>query len=243
MPAVCGQAGRRVTMKKMIIAALVMLLVGTTAAFAPYDGSQIVDYAGLSVGASYVNETYDVVLLGGGGREKDTALQLDIALTDYVFVGSAPVGLYMDMGALINLKNKYTVNDQPAGDGGKSPVYADVTLGAAFKTSLGSKLNLFAAVGPEFTYFTRVYDYYDSMHYLHKVEKTFMTLGLAANADLMFDLGGGFYLSAGARASVYFLKWMTNEDKSWWQYESYSSDTENYFGFRGTAKVGAYFAF
>jgi len=243
MPAVCGQAGRRVTMKKMIIAALVMLLVGTTAAFALYDGSQVVDYAGISVGASYVNESYDVVLMGGGGREKDTALQLDITLTDYVFVGSAPVGLYMDMGALINLKSKYELNGERAGEAGKSPLYADVTIGPAFKVSLGSRLNLFAAVGPEFTYFSRVYDYYDSMYYLHKVEKTFMTLGLAANGEVLFDLGGGFYLSAGARASVYFLKWMTNEDHSWWDYESYSKDTENYFGFRGTAKVGVYYAF
>ena len=230
-------------MKKMIIAALVMLLVGTTAAFALYDGSQVVDYAGLSVGVSYVNEKYDVQLMGGGGREKDTALQLDITLTDYVFVGSAPVGLYMDMGALINLKSKYELNGERAGDAEKSPLYADVTLGAAFKTNLGGKLNLFAAVGPEFTYFTRVYKYYDSMYIPHNVEKTFMTLGLAANADLMFDLGGGFYVSAGARASVYFLKWMTNEDSSWYQYQSYSKDTENYFGYRGTAKVGLYYAF
>ena len=229
-------------MKKTIIAAMVMLLVGTTAAFALYDGSQVVDYAGLSVGVSYVNEKYDVQLIGGGGRETDTALQLDITLTDYVFVGSAPVGLYMDMGALINLNSKYELNGERAGEAGKSPVYADVTLGAAFKTSLGSKLNLFVGAGPEFTYFTRTYDYWDGLNH-HYVEKTFMTLGLAANGEVLFDLGGGLYLSAGARASVYFLKWMTNEDKSWWQYESYSKDTENYFGFRGTAKVGVYFAF
>lgn len=229
-------------MKKTIIAALVMLLVGTTAAFALYDGSQVVDYAGISVGASYVNESYDVVLMGGGGREKDTALQLDITLTDYVFVGSAPVGLYMDMGALINLNSKYELNGERAGEAGKSPVYADVTLGAAFKTSLGSKLNLFVGAGPEFTYFTRTYDYWDG-HDHHYVEKTFMTLGLAANGEVLFDLGGGFYLSAGARASVYFLKWMTNEDHSWRDYEYYSKDTENYFGYRGTAKVGVYFTF
>ena len=105
-------------MKKIIIAALVMLLVGTTAAFAIYDGSEVIDYAGFSVGASYVNEAYDVKLLGGG-----------------------------------------------------------------------------------------------------------------------------FYLSAGARASVYFLKWMTNEDRSWVDYESYSKDTENYFGWRGSAKLGVYYAF
>ena len=230
-------------MKKIIIAALVMLLVGTTAAFAIYDGSEVIDYAGFSVGASYVDEAYDVKLLGGGTREKDTALQLNLTLTDYVFVGTAPVGLYMDMGALINLKSNYTVDGQPTGDAGKSPLYADVTLGAAFQIPFGSKLALFASVGPEFTYFTRTYDYYDSMHYLHKVEKTFMTLGAAANADLMLDLGGGFFLSAGARASVYFLKWMTNEDRSWWDYESYSKDTENYFGWRGSAKLGVYYAF
>lgn len=230
-------------MKKIIIAALVMLLVGTTAAFAIYDGSEVIDYAGFSVGASYVNEAYDVKLLGGGTREKDTALQLNLTLTDYVFVGTAPVGLYMDMGALINLKSNYTVDGQPAGDAGKSPLYADVTLGAAFQIPFGGKLSLFASVGPEFTYFTRTYDYYDAYQSLHKVEKTFMTLGAAANADLMLDLGGGFYLSAGARASVYFLKWMTNEDRSWWDYESYSKDTENYFGWRGSAKLGVYYAF
>ena len=223
-------------MKKIIIAALVMLLVGTTAAFAIYDGSEVIDYAGFSVGASYVNEAYDVKNLGGGTREKDTALQLNLTLTDYVFVGTAPVGLYMDMGALINLKSDYTVDGQPAGDAGKSPLYADVTLGAAFQIPFGGKLSLFA-------YFTRTYDYYDAYHSLHKVEKTFMTLGAAANADLMLDLGGGFYLSAGARASVYFLKWMTNEDRSWVDYESYSKDTENYFGWRGSAKLGVYYAF
>ena len=230
-------------MKKIIIAALVMLLVGTTAAFAIYDGSEVIDYAGFSVGASYVNEAYDVKLLGGGTREKDTALQLNLTLTDYVFVGTAPVGLYMDMGALINLKSDYTVDGQPAGDAGKSPLYADVTLGAAFQIPFGGKLALFTSVGPEFTYFTRTYDYYDAYRSLHKVEKTFMTLGVAANADLMLDLGGGFYLSAGARASVYFLKWMTNEDRSWWDYESYSKDTENYFGWRGSAKLGVYYTF
>lgn len=229
-------------MKKIIIAALVMLLVGTTAAFAIYDGSEVIDYAGFSVGASYVNEAYDVKNLGGGTREKDTALQLNLTLTDYVFVGTAPVGLYMDMGALINLKSDYTVDGQPAGDAGKSPLYADVTLGAAFQIPFGGKLSLFASVGPEFTYFTRTYDYWDG-HDHHYVEKTFMTLGLAANGEVLFDLGGGFYLSAGARASVYFLKWMTNEDHSWRDYEYYSKDTENYFGYRGTAKVGVYFTF
>ena len=231
-------------MKKSFIAALVMLLVCTTAAFAVYDASQVIDDAGLSVGASYVNEAYDVTLLGSGtGREKDTALQLDIAFSDYVFVADAPVGVYMEAGALLNLKNTYTIDGEPAGEGGKSPLYADVTFGAAFKTDLGSRLALFAAAGAEFTYFTREYKYYDQYHDIHRVEKTFMTLGVAANADLMFELGGGFYLSAGARASVYFLKWMTNEDHSWWDYESYSKDTENYFGWRGTAKVGMYYTF
>jgi len=230
-------------MKKIIIAALVMLLVGTTAVFAIYDASEVIDYAGFSVGASYVNEKYDVTLLGGGKRETDTALQLDVTLTDYVFVGTAPVGLYMDLGVLINLKSNYTVDGQPAGEAGKSPVYADVTIGAAFQTPFGSKLSLLTSVGPEFTYFTRTYDYYDSMDYLHKVEKTFMTFGVAANADLMLELGGGFYISAGARASAYFLKWVTNEDRSWWDYESYSKDTENYFGWRGSAKFGVYYAF
>ena len=231
-------------MKKYIIAALVMLLVCTTGAFAIYDASQVTDYAGFSVGASYVNEAYDIQLLGGNdGREKDKALQLNLTLTDYVFVADAPVGIYMDMGALINLKSEYTFEGgDPAGDADKSPLYADVTIGAAFKTSVGSSLNLFAAVGPEFTYFTREYDYYYQYEH-HKVEKTFMTLGVAANAELMLDLGGGFYLSAGARASIYFLKWMTNEDSSWWQHQSYSKDTENYFGWRGTAKAGVYYAF
>lgn len=231
-------------MKKTIIAALVMLLVCTTAAFAIYDASQVVDYAGFSVGASYVNEAYDIQLLdGSNGREKDKALQLDLTLTDYMFVADAPVGIYMDLGALINLKSQYTYEGgSPAGDGDKSPWYADVTIGAAFKTSVGNSLNLFAAVGPEFTYFTREYDYYWQYDH-HKVEMTFMTLGVAANAEVLFDLGGGFYLSAGARASVYFLKWMTDVDSSWWQQQSYSKDTDNYFGWRGTAKAGVYYAF
>ena len=219
-------------MKKFIIAALVLLLVCSTAVFARYGEDpdvNIEDYTGFAIGGSFVNETYET----DGGKIVDKAGQLYFGISDYAFFGSSPLGLYVDVGLLVNVK------DYESDLVEKSPIYIDLTVGLGGRVSMDRSSSLVFAVGPQFTYFTNEYTYYG-----YKIEKTYVSMGLGLDAEIMYKLGRDFYISAGAKGSILFLKWMTREVTSGSGYEgSSSTDTEGYFGYRVTPKLTFYYMF
>ena len=219
-------------MKKFIIAALVLLLVCSTAVFARYgQGSEVdvQDFTGFSMGGSFVKETYDT----DAGKFEDRAGQLYFGLSEYAFFGSSSMGLYLDLGLLINVKDSESDNIE------KSPVYIDLSLGLGGRLSIDRSTSFLFGVGPEFTYFTNEYTYYG-----YKIEKTYMSMGVGLDAEVMYKLGKDFYVSVGAKGSVLFLKWMTREVTSGSGYEgSSSTDTEGYFGYRVTPKLTFYYMF
>ena len=234
-------------MKKIVIAALVMMLVCSASVFAIYSNSNIKDYTGLSIGGSYVKEKYDFQLFGGTVPEVDKAAQLNIAIPDFIFMGESNVGFYFDLGLLINLKTSYVRGGKSVPeDDAKSPLYADLTLGVAYKNDLGSKVSIFGALGPQFTYFSRVNKYYYDSQY-HQVETTYMTFGVGADLEVMYKLGRDVYMSLGGKASVYFLKWMTSADTEWSYWHEHTStqsyETNNYFGYRLTPRLTFYYVF
>lgn len=233
-------------MKKFIIAAMVLLLVCSTAVFARYGQEsepEIEDYTGLTVGGSYVYETYKVAT----GTEIDKEAQLLLGLSDYLFASPSPFGLYVDVGLLINLKESYRINGVSIEENAtKAPVYATMMVGLGYRANLARNLDLLLGVGPEFTYFSTEYSYYDTHDERHTVTKDYISLGLGLDAEIMYKLGGDFYFSVGGKASLLFLKWMTKEDHYAWDgyQESYSSaDTEDYFGYRFTPKLTFYYLF
>ncbi|MBQ7730141.1 MAG: hypothetical protein IJT86_07260, partial [Spirochaetales bacterium] len=87
-------------MKKIIIAAAVLLLV-CASAFAVYEQQRVVDYAGINVGMSYVYDTYKV----NESEVVDKAGQLGIGVTDFTFFGDTNLGLYVEADILITLKD------------------------------------------------------------------------------------------------------------------------------------------
>ena len=229
-------------MKKPLIAILILLLVCSSAIFAAtyddrynYTGSKSDDFIGFNIGSSFVYETYE----GASDKVVDKALQFYCGVSDFTFFGDFSVGMYLDAGVMVNVKDSYDPDAVT-----KSPAYADVTLGLAYKTKMDGHSNFLLAVGPEFTYFTDKYTYIDNFKEVY-VEKTYMTMGLTADAELIYRLGSDFYFSIGGKASVLFLKWMTKEETAWHGRtdESYINDTEGYFGYRVVPKAGLYFKF
>ena len=236
-------------MKKAIIAALIMMLVCSASVFAIYSNSSVKDYTGLAIGGSYVKEKYDVQLFGGTVPEVDKAAQLNIAVSDFIFWGESNIGFYFDFGAMINLKTSYVRNGQKVPeDQSKSPLYGDLTMGICYKNEIGSKVTIIGAFGPQFTYFSRENRYFDDYdHNWHDVERTYMTMGVSADLEVLYKLARDVYMSVGGKGSVYFAKWMTSEDTSWnyWQehHSSSSTDSANYFGYRLTPKISFYYVF
>ena len=219
-------------MKKFIIAALVLLLACSSAVFARYgegpDGD-VEDFTGFAMGGSLVQETYET----DTGKFVDKAGQLYFGFSDYAFFNKAALGIYLDVGLLVNIKdseNEYVE---------KSPIYVDLTLGLGGRFELNKSTTFLFGVGPEFTYFTNEYTYWG-----YKIEKTYMSMGLSVDAELMYKLGRDFYVSVGGKGAVLFLKWMTREVTSGSGYEgSSSTDTEGYFGYRVTPKLTFYYMF
>ena len=232
----------RMKMKKSIIAILIVMLLCSTSVFAAtlddgyyYGEPKVDDYLGLNVGASFVYETYEAA----SGKVVDKALQFYGGFSEFAFFGSAPLGIYFDAGVLVNIQDSYNPDAV-----NKSPAYADVMLGLAYKVDLESRSELILSFGPEFTYFTNEYTYIDGYEKVY-VEKTYMTMGLTMGAEVLYRLGQDFYFSIGGKGSVMFLKWMTKEKSTWHgsTSESEIDDTEGYFGYRIVPKAGLYFKF
>ena len=229
-------------MKKTLIAVLVVLLLCTSAVFAAtyddgyyYGEPKLDDFFGLSVGSSFVYETYESV----SGKVVDKAMQFYAGLSEFAFFGDNSLGVYVDAGVLFNIKDSYNPNDVT-----KSPAYADVTLGLAYRTKMDGRTSFLLAAGPEFTYFTNQYTYIDSYEKVY-VDKTYMTMGATLDVELIYRLGADFYFSIGGKGSVLFLKWMTKEETTWHgsTAESEIDDTEGYFGYRVVPKAAIYFKF
>ena len=223
-------------MKKIIIAAAVLLLV-CASAFAVYEQQRVVDYAGINVGMSYVYDTYKV----NESEVVDKAGQLGIGVTDFTFFGDTNLGLYVEADILITLKDNNENNNED-----KSPIYADLGLGLAFKRDFTKNTLLLGGVGLDFVYFSRQNTYYYwGGHY--KVERTYVTLGVAADLEIAYKLGRDVYFSLGAKGNINFAKWMTTDstDYSAWGEHSSSqiTDTEGYFGYKITPKVSFYLVF
>lgn len=230
-------------MKKVLITVLVMLLACSAALFAAtidsgsyyYGEPQFDDFFGFNVGASFLYETYE----SASGKTVDKALQFYTGFSEFAFFGDATLGVYVDAGILINVQDSYNPDVVT-----KSPAYADVTLGLAYRLKNDSRTSLLMSFGPEFTYFTNEFTYIDSYEKVY-VEKTYMTMGLTLGAEATYRLGGDWYVSVGGKASVLFLKWMTKEETTWHgrSEESYIDDTEGYFGYRIVPKVAIYYKF
>ena len=231
-------------MKKSFFAVLVLLLVCSSAVFAAtyddgsynyYDDSRLEDFLGMSIGSSFVYETYETA----SGKTVDKALQFYGGFSEFAFFNDAPLGIYLDAGVLVNVKDEYNPDVVT-----KSPAYADVMLGLAYRTKMDGRTSFLLAAGPEFTYFTDKYTYINGWDRVY-VEKTYMTMGLTLDAELVYKLGGDFYISVGGKGSVMFLKWMTKEETTWYDRteESYIDDTDGYFGYRIVPKVSVYFKF
>ena len=229
-------------MKKTFIAILLMLLFCSFAVFAAtyddrysYTESGLDDFLGFNIGSSLVHETYE----GASGKVVDRALQFYCGVSDFTFFGDSSVGMYLDAGIMINIKDSYDPDAVT-----KSPAYADVTLGLAYKARMDGHTTFLLAAGPEFTYFTDEYTYIDGYNKVN-VEKTYMTMGLTLDGEILYRLGSDFYFSLGGKASVLFLKWMTKEETTWNNRttDSYINDTDGYFGYRVVPKAGIYIKF
>ena len=146
-------------MKKTMIAVLVVLLLCTSASFAAtydsgynYGEPKLDDFFGLSVGSSFVYETYE----SASGKTVDKALQVYAGLSEFAFFGDATLGVYFDAGVLINIKDNYNPDEVK-----KAPAYADLSLGLAYRTKMDGRTSFLLAAAPEFTYFTDQYAYKD----------------------------------------------------------------------------------
>ena len=225
-------------MKKVFIAAAVLLLV-CASAFAVYQEQRIVDYGGLNVGVSYVYDTYEQ----GDQKVVDKAGQLGIGVTDFTFFGDTNLGLYIEAGIIFTLKDETSSTIQ---EETKSPIYANVGLGLAFKRDINKNTLILGGVGLDFIYFTRQNTYYVmGAHY--DVERTYVTMGVVADLEIAYKLGRDVYFTLGAKGSVNFAKWMTVESSSYshWheEHSSQTMDTEGYFGYRVTPRVAVYLVF
>ena len=231
-------------MKKAFIFILVMLLVSATVFAATIDSGdyyygsddeKLDDYFGFSIGASLLYETYEAA----SGKVVDKALQAYGGLTEFAFFGDASFGVYVDGGILVNVEDSYNPEDVS-----KSPAYADATLGLAYRAKTDTRTSLLMYFGPEFTYFTNQYKYIDGYDLVY-VDKTYMTMGATLGLETVYNIGGNWYLSAGAKASFLFLKWVTKEETTWHgsTAESEIDDNKGYLGFRVIPKISLYYKF
>ena len=229
-------------MKKAIITVLAMLFACSIVFAATIDSGsyyynepQFDDFLGFNVGASFVYETYeteDEMLV-------DKALQFYTGFSEFAFFNDAAFGVYIDAGILLNINDNY--NPEKVN---KSPAYADVTLGLAYRMKTDSRTSFLLSFGPEFTYFTDEFKYLTSEGVV-QVEKTYMTMGLTLGAEATYRLGGDWYVSLGGKGSVMFLKWMTKEEISSHgsSEHTYDDGTDGYFGYRIVPKVALYYKF
>ena len=224
-------------MKKLIIAAAVLLFV-CASAFAIYQEKQVVDYGGLNVGVSYVYDTYK---FGEDTTIVDKAGQLGIGFTDFSFFGDTNLGLYVEADILFTVKDNNDDNDE-----NKSPLYAELGLGLAFKRDINKNTLVLGGVGLDFMYFSRQNTYYYmGGHFV--VDRTYITMGVTADLEIAYKLGRDVYFSLGAKGNINFAKWMTvdSTDYSYWgsHTSSETKDTEGYFGYKVTPRVAVYMVF
>ena len=230
-------------MKKTIITVLALLLACSivfaatidSGSYYNYNEPKFDDFLGFSVGTSFVYETYeteDEMLV-------DKALPFYAGFTEYGFFDDASLGIYLDAGILINVKDDYNPDKVSKSEG-----YADVTLGLAYRMKTDSRTSFLMSFGPEFTYFTDEFKYLTTEGVV-QVEKTYITMGLTLGAEATYRLGGDWYISLGGKGSVMFLKWMTKEEISSHgsSEHTYDDGTEGYFGYRIVPKVSLYYKF
>ena len=223
-------------MKKIIIAALVMMLVCSASVFAVYNNSNIKDYAGLNVSFSYVYDTYKV---GESSEIVDKAGQLGIGFSDFTFFGDVSLGLYADGNAIFTIKDNDDNNDDS-----KSPLYLNFAVGLGFKRDLNSKMMLLGAAGLDFIFFTRQSTYYVVFDH-YTVDRTYVTMGVFADVEVAYKLARDVYFTLGAKGNLNFLKWVTIDSTNYSgsHTSTTTKDTEGYFGYRITPKVGVYIVF
>ena len=224
-------------MKKLIIAAAVLLLV-CASAFAVYQEQRIVDYGGLNIGVSYVYDTYK---FGEDTTIVDKAGQLGIGFSDFTFFGDTNLGIYLEADILFTVKDNNDDNDE-----NKSPLYAELGLGLAFKRDINKNTLVLGGVGLDFMYFSRQNTYY-YMGGHFEVERTYITMGVTADLEIAYKLGRDVYFSLGAKGNINFVKRMVvdSTDYSYWgsHTSSETKDTEGYFGYKVTPRVAVYMVF
>ncbi|MBP5161547.1 MAG: hypothetical protein ILP16_01025 [Spirochaetales bacterium] len=224
-------------MKKIIIAAAVLLLV-CASAFAVYEQQRVVDYGGINVGVSYIYDTYK---FGEDTTVVDKAGQVGVGFTDFTFFGDTNLGLYIEADILVTVSDNNDENNE-----NKAPVYADIGLGLAFKRDITKNSLLLGGIGIDMMYFSRENTYYTmSGHFV--VERTYVTMGVAADLEIAYKLGRDVYFSLGVKGDINFAKWVTVDatDYTYWgpHTSSETQDTEGYFGYKITPKVSFYLVF
>ena len=229
-------------MKKFIVIALALILVSGMA-FA--DPEKTEDYIGLNVGAGYNRDQFTP---GPGQTRVDSGYQLGLSINDYTFLDSgAPVGIYMEAGLLINLDNTTTINDVVATNIEPPVILFDVVLGPGFRFEAGRGMGLLMSAGMDLSYIDEVYSYSDPTYGYIEFTRSSMKLGLAATAELKFNLGRKFFVTFGAKGTVNFLSWILSEKSTYagWHewHESHTDSIDDYFGFRVMPRISAYYTY
>ena len=174
-------------MKKVLIAALLILTVCTAAVFAKgYE-----NYSGIGAGFGF-----SWAKISGG--EPDGAIwkasEIAISVTDYGFLEKSPVGLFVDASLYIiphRMIRIFVIPDYEL----DTLVGFSGTIGPAFKFDLSKKLDLLLGVG--FQVYAENREYGD-------IRSRTTLYGVGLNAEASYELNDNFALTAGIASSMYF---------------------------------------
>ncbi|MBO4389163.1 MAG: outer membrane beta-barrel protein [Spirochaetales bacterium] len=223
---------------KKFVSVLVVLLIASAFVFAgdlADDG--FVSFCGFGLGGGWSYERFGYE---SGSTRIDKDNPILISVNDFSFAKDASLGIYIDLNMILQMNTTSEMDGQNISSDDTLPLLFGATLGLSHRFDVSDNLSLLFGAGLDIAYLDEEYRYYDPVDGPGKVTISHIELGVGAEIAAKFNLGSGYALSAGAKASAMFINFVTKETTSWTgtkdNYESYS-ESKSFFGYRIMPKI------
>ena len=227
-------------MKKLIAVVLVIAVIGVGSLFAANivsSGSRAssrgYDYLGFNIGFGITNESYN---LSPSVERTDKGYQLAFSVNDFAFFDKDDsVGLYVEAGLNINTQTDTTIGGIKTSEDRIVPLFTDIVLGMAFKTSIDRKTSLLIGIGPDFMFYSKEND-----NYWSKDTWECLIIGAGIDVEGTYKVGTDVYIGIGFRSSFMFYGVITDTTETWGHSHTDYEELDGYFGYRILPRFSVY---
>ena len=225
-------------MKKVFLSIMVMMLLASAFVFSEeLSDDNFVSFVGFGAGGGWSYEKFGYES-GSTRIDKDNPILLSI--NDFTFGKYASFGFYLDLNALLLFNTTSEMDGENISSDDTLPLLWGVTFGIGYRYAPSRRFSLMFGAGVDLAYLDEEYKYWDPVDGPGKVTISHIELGIGAEIATKLEIGRGYSLAVGAKASVMFINFVTKETTSWTgahdAYESYS-DSKSFFGYRIMPKI------